>query len=112
MTPHIEIAMVEYSRGDTAEEVLESIIADYSTRDFDSAGRFNPGTNSRTAQELADVVLAELRRLEEWNGKTIYVLIDWATLRLEVTNDAALFEHLYIHGWRLAGWAPRERWER
>lgn len=101
------ILEASFSRGDTAEEVLESILADYRTRAFGRGGRF-----SRTAQQLADVVLAELRRLEEWNGKTIYVLIDWAALRLEVTNDAALFEHLYIHGWRLAGWAPREPWER
>lgn len=91
------------SRGDTAEEVLESIIAEYRTRSFDSGGR--------VAQELAAVVVAELRRPDRWNGEAVYVMTGPDRRNLEVTNNASRRLWLLEHGWDIAGASPWDPWQ-
>lgn len=85
---------ISRSRGDTVEEVLENILADYRTRSFDSAGK--------VANELAAVVVAELRRLDRWNGQPVYVMTGPDRRDLEVTNSASRISALFVAGWRVA----------
>jgi len=95
-----EIVLSYSSRGDTAEEVLRSLGADYRHRAFDRGGRM--------VQQLAAEVVSELRRIGEWNGERVYVLLDWDGRRVEVTNDARTRLLLMEAGWRIAASCPRD----
>lgn len=92
---------ISRSRGDTVEEVLENILADYRTRAFDKEGK--------QAQCLAAVIVGKMRQLGRWpEGQTLYVLVDgWPSMQMKITTWEDERRVLVEDGWKLIAWSPR-----